>query len=146
MTFAGPFYGARRVEWLAAQVMVAIGVHAVIVPGAFATSRMAPVLDVIPFRVFCAVYIAAGAVRLIGLYFNLGWWGAQMRAGGSFLGLLGSLQMGWALMVSCVEAGIPVSTQIWVYILFAYHEGRSIKRATDDAQSIANGASDAIAT
>lgn len=141
-----PQYGNRRIEWFAAQAMVAIGIHSAVKPEAFATSRMAPILDLVGPWTLCSIYIAGSICRLVGLYFNLGWYGCQMRAAGALIGLCLWLQMGYALAISSLEFDVPVSTQIWIYVLFAYHEGRSIKRATDDARlSIANGASDAIA-
>lgn len=147
MTLARPYYRQRRIEWFAAEAMVAIGIHAAIIPTALASSRMAPMLDIIGIWTFCLIYVGAGAGRLVSLYFNLGWWGAQLRAGGALVGMCFWLQMGYALMISCIEAHIPISTQIWLYVFASYHEGRSILRATEDARAgIADGASDAIST
>lgn len=135
----------RRIEWFAAQVMVSIGVYAAIEPGAFTSSRMSPVLDLVPLWFLCSINILAGTARIAGLYFDLGWWGCQMRAAGALVGFCAWLQMGHALVISCIEAHVPISTQICVYGIFAYQEVRSIKRATDDAHvSIAKGASDAV--
>lgn len=140
-------YPDRRVEWLAAQIMVAIGVYASAEPSAFATSRMSPILDLVPLWLLSAVYLAAGSWRVVALYFSLGWWGCQMRAAGALVGFVCWVQMGYALAVSCIEAGVPVSTQICVYLILGYHEVRSIARANDDARGgIANGAGDAAAT
>lgn len=125
----------RLFEWAMAFAMLGIGIHIMLVPGAFASSRMSPLLDlVISLPVLVFLYLAAATIRLVGLYFSvqLKSYGFHMRAAGSALGSLNWAQMALALIITARETGNHVSPMIWLYTSLAAAEIISTYRAQVD--------------
>lgn len=128
----------RLFEWTMGAALLAIGIHIMILPTAVASSRMAPILDLIVWpRLLGLFFVISSLVRLVGLYFidRLGVWSNRMRAIGSTIGGLTWLQLAVALAIFSIETRINTSPMVCLYVALSAAEFLSTYRAQADGNS-----------
>lgn len=124
----GPHCSRRLFEWAMAIALMAFGLHVLLFPGTMASSRYAGVLLVLSIAQFGLVCILLGGVRVVALRRNGLWphWGPRIRA----LAALGACAIWLQLAVSLAQHASP---GLWIYVVLAGAELRSVWRARRDA-------------
>lgn len=126
----------RWFEWVMAGIFVAQGVYVAILPESLMQSRMSPILDVIGIEVYCAMYIAIGLIRGVGLFFvgRLRGYEFHMRAVGAVICMINWAWLSLALRLTAQETSMVTSQAVMVYLGLAVGEAYSIYRALADGK------------
>ena len=131
---ARPFCTNRLFEWIAAGMLLGLGVFVLFWPGSIGASAFRPILQMVGATTLGFVYLSLGAARMTALAANGQWsiWGPRIRGVGALGSFLVWLQMTVAFALSIPQQG-PLPG-IVTYTALAIGELLSITRAVADGR------------
>jgi hypothetical protein len=124
----GKYCSRRLFEWTMAFAMFGFGLHILLVPGTFSSSRYSAVLLLLNVSQFAAACVVVAVVRIVALARNGNWphWGPRIRAMAAI-----SAAVIWLQLAVALGQGTP-SPGMWVYVALTGAEIVSVIRARRD--------------
>ena len=124
----GKYCSRRLFEWTMAFAMFGFGLHILLMPGTFSSSRYSAVLLLLTVSQFAAACVVVAAVRIVALAKNGQWphFGPCIRSIAAIFAAVIWLQLAVAL-----GQGTP-SPGMWIYVALTGAEIVSVVRARRD--------------